>query len=684
MPNRLAGASSPYLRQHADNPVDWREWGEEAFALAREKQKPVFLSVGYASCHWCHVMAHESFEDADVAARLNASFVSIKVDREERPDVDAVYMEAVQALSGHGGWPMSVFLTPAGEPFFGGTYWPREDRAQIPGFLRVLGAVTEAWQTSREQVVASGRSLAQRLAAGQQIGSGAGGLDLRVADRAAALCVQAWDRRHGGFGAAPKFPQAMTIDFLLAHAQRTGYDDALAAATGSLDAMARGGIYDHVAGGFARYSTDARWLVPHFEKMLYDNALLLRAAVHGWQVLGDRDVQRAARLRRVATETADYLLREMTHPAGGLYSSTDADSEGEEGRFFVWSTNEFREVVAAAGEEPERWARFYGVTEEGNFEGATILSEPEPRDELDADFAVALGRVRAALYARREQRVHPGLDDKVLTSWNALALGALAEAGAALAEPRYVAAAVRCASFLRDTLVLDGRLHHTWRDGHGARIPAFLEDVACLAQALLALHEADPDPTWFAWARELAEEAEARFADRSSGAPDGTYFATAHDAEALVTRPKDLWDNAQPAGSSVMADVHLRLAGLIGEPAHVEAAERILAAFGARAERAPTGYGELLRDLERLAVGSREVAVVGDPSSPEVAALVAVYREAWRPGAVLAVGAPGDTAVPLLADRPLVDGRAAAYVCRNFACERPVTSPDDLRALLAT
>jgi uncharacterized protein YyaL (SSP411 family) len=501
-------------------------------------------------------------------------------------------------------------------------------------------------------------------------------VDARVADTAAALCVRAWDRELGGFGPAPKFPQAMTVDFLLAHALRTGRAQAREAAVHSLDAMTRGGIYDHVAGGFARYSTDPGWLVPHFEKMLYDNALLLRALVHGWQVTG------SPRFRRVAGETADYLLRELQQPGGGFSSSTDADSEGEEGRFFVWSDEEFREVVATAGEDPERFARFYGVTPGGNFEGATILSEPEPRDEADEDFAAALVRVRAALYERREQRVHPGLDDKVLTSWNGLAIAALAEAGAALDEPRHVAAAQRCARFLRDHLVVKGRLQHTWREGHGASVPGFLEDVACLAQALLVLYEADGDPAWFAWARDLAAEAEARFADPAA---PGTYFATAHDAEALVTRPKDLWDNAQPAGPSVLVDVHLRLAGLTGDLAHRDVAERILAAFAPRAAQAPTGYGELLRGLERLLAGSQEVAIVGDPEGEDLRALVAVYRRAWRPGAVLAVGPPAgrDAAVPLLADRPLVDGRPAAYVCRDFACDRPVTSPEDLHRLLA-
>ncbi|MEX2621766.1 MAG: thioredoxin domain-containing protein [Egibacteraceae bacterium] len=683
MANELADAASPYLRQHAENPVNWRVWSPNAFEEARRRDVPVFLSVGYSSCHWCHVMAHESFEDDDVAAVLNERFVSVKVDREERPDVDSVYMGAVQAMTGHGGWPMSVFLTPDGEPFFSGTYWPRDDRQGMPGFLRVLDAVARAWTDQRDEVLASGRKVTEHLAAAQQVGGDAGTVDPSVTDEAAALCVRAWDTAHGGFGRAPKFPQAMTVDFLLAHHQRTGEEGVLRAAAHSLTQMSRGGIYDHVAGGFSRYSVDAHWLVPHFEKMLYDNALLLRAYTHAWQITGER------RFRRVATETADYLLREMRHDGGGFYSATDADSEGIEGKFFVWSKAEFDEVVAGAGEDPAEWGRFFGVTDEGNFEDPhhpefgrhTILHEPHPRDETDEAFAARLARVRQALYEGREARVRPGLDDKVLTSWNALALGALAETGAVLGRGDYVEAARACAGFLRDEARRGARLQHSWKDGHGASVPAFLEDVAYLAQALLVLYEADPDPEWFAWARRLAADADARFADGDTG----TYFSTAEDAEQLLTRPKDLWDNATPTGSSVMADVHLRLGALTADPDHVEQAQRTIAVLGARATQAPTGFGELLRAAERLIAGPEEVAIVGDPATEDAEALLAVYRRTWRPGTVLAVGqADGDAhPVPLLHDRPRVDGRATAYVCRNFACERPVTEPDELARLLA-
>ncbi|MPZ71818.1 MAG: DUF255 domain-containing protein [Nitriliruptorales bacterium] len=689
MANRLANATSPYLRQHADNPVDWWEWEPAAFDEAKRRDVPVFLSIGYSSCHWCHVMAHESFNDDDIAALLNQRFVPIKVDREERPDIDSVYMSAVQAMTGRGGWPMSVFLMPDGTPFYGGTYWPRESRHNMPGFVDVLKAIGTAWRDQRDQVLSSGQQLLAHLAQTNELGAGAEHVDPATAQRAAALTVRMWDRELGGFGPAPKFPQAMTIDFLLAHHLRTGDSDAQEAAVHTLDAMAAGGMYDHVGGGFARYSTDAQWLVPHFEKMLYDNALLLRAYTHGAQVATTEEHR--LRFRRVAGETADYLLREMQHRSGGFFSATDADSEGIEGKFFTWSGPEFDEVLSAAGEDPAEFRAFYGVTDAGNFSdphhpevpASSILHEPVRRDESDEDFAKRLQRVREALYSRREQRVHPGLDDKILTSWNALALGALAEAGAVLHEPRYVAAAQRCARFLQESLVVDDHLKHTWKDGHGATIPAFLEDVSYLAQALLVLYETDHDPAWLRWAAELAHNAQSRFAEEDdNGSFTGAYFTTAHDAEQLLTRPKDLWDNAQPAGSSVLVDVHLRLAALTGAPAHQEAAERTLALFSPRAEQAPTAYGELLRGLERLLSGPVELAIVGPPDDPSTALLVDAYRQRWRPGAVLAVGAEGDEHVPLLEARPMLDGRPAAYVCRNFACKRPVADPGELQALL--
>ncbi|HEX2027526.1 MAG TPA: thioredoxin domain-containing protein [Nitriliruptorales bacterium] len=686
MANRLAGAVSPYLQQHADNPVDWYPWGEEAFAEARRRDVPVFLSVGYSSCHWCHVMAHESFEDDEVAALLNDNFVAVKVDREERPDVDAVYMDAVTALTGRGGWPMSVFLTPDGEPFFGGTYWPKEERSGMPGFLRVLRSVNEAWDERRDEISESASRIAAAIG-GRAGPSAEGAADPTVSDRAAPAALRAWDRTLGGFGQEPKFPQAMTLEWLLDRHVRTGDPEALAAVTHSLDAMAWGGLHDQVGGGFHRYSTDARWLVPHFEKMLYDNALLLGVYAKAAAVTGE------ARFDRVAQRTADYLLRELRHPHGGLYSATDADSEGVEGKFFVWSMDEFAEVVRDAGADPDRFAAFFGVSATGNWsdphghgpQGVNILHQPVALDRfceqrgLDpAGFLDDLRRVREALYERREQRVHPGLDDKVLTSWNALAVRGLALAGMHLALPELLDAAVTTANFLHRSLVVDGRLHHVWKDGT-ATVAAFLEDVVFLAQACLDLYAATGDVRWFESATRWAEEARARFHDDE----EGGFFTTAHDAETLYTRPRDTWDNAVPSGNSVMGEVAARLAGYTGDPKWRELAEEVLRLFQGDAERAPTAHGWLLRVAEHLLAGPREVAVVGRPGP----ARDLLLRQLWArplPGTVVAVAAPPvpEGVVPLLAGRGEVSGQPAAYVCREFACEQPVTDPDDLRGLL--
>jgi hypothetical protein len=681
--NRLADAASPYLRQHADNPVDWYEWGDEAFGRARREDRPVFLSVGYSSCHWCHVMAHESFEDDEIAALLNRHFVSIKVDREERPDVDAVYMSAVQAMTGRGGWPMSVFLTPDGQPFFAGTYWPRDDRGGMPGFRRVLESVAQVWTTQRTQVTESGERLSERVREVTRTPAAAAAVDAAGARQAAERIVAAWDRHDGGFGQAPKFPQAMTIDFLLAHTLRTGDDDARQAAMHALTAMARGGIYDHVGGGFARYATDRRWLVPHFEKMLYDNALLLRAYTHAAQVSGD------PRYGRVVRETVGWMLDELGQPAGGLSCALDADSEGQEGKFYVWSHDEFMRVVAEADADPQRWAAHFGVTERGNIndphghipQGTSVLHEAEA---LPDDPAVHAERehVRAALARARAQRVRPGLDDKALVSWNALALGALAEAGAVFGEPAWVLAARRVADFIADhcyEVDADGHRHlrHRWTAEHGAGIPAFGEDVAYLAQGLISLYEADHDARWLEWAAEVAADADQRFRD-----DDGTYFTTPDDGEQLVARPRELLDNAVPSATSVMADVHLRLAALTGDPEHAQRADQTMGTLAGAAAQMPLAFGELLRAIERQLGGPTEVAVVGPPGAQR-GALIETYRRQWRPGAVLAVGTgDDDVAVPLLAERHLVDDRPTAYVCHHFACERPVTTPDALDAQL--
>jgi uncharacterized protein len=677
--NQLADQTSPYLQQHADNPVAWRPWGPEAFAEAQERQVPVFLSVGYSACHWCHVMAHESFEDDGVAALLNARFVNVKVDREERPDVDAVYMRAVTAMTGHGGWPMSVFLTPDGRPYYAGTYWPRQPRHGMPSFPQVATAVADAWDERRDDVLTSAASIVETLEQHRDTAP-ADHVDPTVADEAATLLLErAWDRRAGGFGRAPKFPQAMTIEWLLHRHARTGDGDALAAAGQALDAMARGGIHDQLAGGFARYSTDADWLVPHFEKMLYDNALLLPAYATAAALTGDEG------LARVARSTATYLLGELRTEGGAFVSATDADSEGEEGRYFVWSHDEVAEVVREVGEDPDRWTAFLGVTPAGNWEGTNVLHEPVPRTEVAVGWGWTLDEledrwetVRLALLARRATRVPPGVDDKVLTSWNALAVRGLVRAGVLLDEPGWVAAGAAAASFLHEHLVdPDGRLHHVWHRGRlGA--PAFLEDVASLALADLELLQATGEGGWLARATALAEDADARFRDDV----DGGWFQTADDAEPLVTRPKETWDNATPAGTSVLVEVCLQLAAVTGELAWRDRAADGVRALQEGARRMPSGYGWLLRQLEALAAEPREVAIVGTPGADrDVLARLAAGRP--RPGTTVVVAdAEPDQDVPLLHGRTPVDGAPAAYVCRGLVCDRPVTDPSDLARAL--
>jgi len=659
--------------------VDWREWGEEAFAEARERDVPIFLSVGYSSCHWCHVMAHESFEDVATAAELNARFVNVKVDREERPDVDAIYMKAVQGMTGRGGWPMSVFLTPDAQPFFAGTYFPKADRHGMPSFLKVIRSVSEAWVERREEVVASATDIATAITKADEL-EPVEVLDAEGVTRDAAALVlgRAWDRTHGGFGRAPKFPQAMTIAWLLARFDRTGEDVALAAAAQALDHMARGGINDLLAGGFARYSTDERWLVPHFEKMLYDNALLLPAYAAAASRTGDEH------LSRVTAETVEALLTTFAAPGGVFVAALDADTDGVEGLTYVWSDAELREVVAATGHDPDRFARFLGVTPGGNWheggEGVTVVHEPVPRDAfavsegLDPEvFAVEWREVREALRARRDTRAQPGVDEKVLTDWNGLAIVGLVRAGRALGRREWVAAAVRAAEHLHSTALIDGRLRHT------AGVDGFLEDHADLALADIEVFAATGDRIWFERAVMLAEAAEARFAD-----PDGGWFQTPVDGERLIARPKETWDNATPAGTSVMVEVCRRLHALTGEARWWEPAERALRLLADPARRMPTGFGAVLRQLEELAAGSLEVVIVGAPGEArdrlERAALAAHH-----PSALVVIAAPGHgDHVPLLAHRSEVAGQPAAYVCRDMVCERPVTDPDDLTGLLAS
>ncbi len=686
MANRLAHETSPYLLQHADNPVDWYPWGEEAFAAARERDVPIFLSVGYSACHWCHVMAHESFEDEAIAALMNDAFVNVKVDREERPDVDAVHMAATQAITGRGGWPMSVWLTPDGRPFHAGTYFPAEDRHGMPGFPKVIAAIREVWDDDREKVATSAASITEALSRHQAL-TPVDELDPSVTDRAAHLVVeQAWDRQLGGFGRAPKFPQAMTISWLLHRASRHGADTAeLRAATHALTAMARGGIHDQLAGGFARYSTDARWLVPHFEKMLYDNALLLSAYAEAAVLQPDPEL--GGELAAVARSTAEYLLAELRTSDGLFVSATDADSEGVEGRYFVWDHTELVDVLREHGHDPARWTAFLGVEPEGNWEGTNVLHTPQPLRELarerredPATVEAAWEAVRADLLAHRSQRVPPAVDHKVLTDWNALAARGLVIAGRLLDEPRWIAAAATCLDTLHRDHRVDGHLQHVSTRSDGvrvAKVPAFCEDLAALALADLELFALSGDPHVYARAVALAEDVEARFAD-----PDGGWFQTAEGASELHTRPKETWDNATPAGTSVMVEVCLKLAGLTGDLAWRDRAVSALKALQSSAERMPTGYGWALRQFEALAAGPREVAVVGQPG-PALDALVRELHGRPRPGVTAVVAAPDHgEVVPLLAHRGEVEGQPAAYVCRDLVCDRPVTTPHELAGLL--
>ena len=649
MANSLAAETSRYLLQHKDNPVDWFAWGEEALELARTRDIPLLVSIGYSACHWCHVMEHESFEDPDTAALMNEHFVCVKVDREERPDLDAICMEACQAMTGSGGWPLNAFLTPEQEPFYAGTYFPPEPRHGMPSWRMVLQAVAKAWQEKREDVRRQGREIVRALGSTASLEASAEPIRAEPLSDAVAALRHSYDAANGGFGRAPKFPSASLIELLLARGERE-------MSLGTLRAMARGGIYDQVGGGFARYAVDATWTVPHFEKMLYDNALLARAYLHGWQVSGDE------RLGRVCCETLDWALREMRGPEGGFYSALDADSEGVEGKFYVWSDAELRDAL---GELYEDAVAFFGPRP---FEHRLILEGrgPEP---------ATLPEIRCKLFGARAQRVRPGLDDKRLTSWNALMLAALADAGAVLERADYLDAAVACASFLlaelRDG---SGRLLRTWKDGRG-RLAAYLEDHAFLLEALLTLYESSFDPRWYAEAVNLADTIIARFSDRERGG----FFTTADDHERLPTRRKDLEDSPIPSGSSAAAFGLLRLALLSGEGKYERHALGVLRLLHPLAFRHPSAFGHLLRAIDFYLAPVQEVAVVGPDS--EAAALVRVLRESYRPHLVLAGGEADG--VPLLAGREPVEGHAAAYVCEHFVCQAPVTSPDELAAALS-
>ncbi len=672
--DRLAGQTSPYVLQHADNPVDWFPWGPEAFEQARAEDKPVFLSVGYAACHWCHVMAHESFEDPETAAALNERFISIKVDREERPDVDAVYMDAVQAMTGSGGWPMSVFLTPEGEPFYAGTYFPDQPRHGMPSFRQVLDGIAEAWTDRRADVREQGGRVTEA------IGRVVGGDDAPALDpdRIRAMTAQAvgtlrrgFDERWGGFGGAPKFPQTSVLRWLLDRAAR-GDGHAREMLERTLDGMANGGIHDHVGGGFARYSTDAMWFVPHFEKMLYDNAQLLALYAHA------AVVARSDRYRRTAMRIAEWMLREMQQPEGGFSSSMDADSDGVEGAFFVWT---WGELVAIVGETV---AEALGATPEGNWEGTNVLWLPRPLAEVAAahgvdetEFTGEIDRGLATLFEHRAKRTAPATDDKVVTAWNGLAITALAITGSALNEPSLLDAAERCATFIWENLRdPEGRLLRSWRGG-SARVSGFADDYALLGLGLCALYERTGRTVWLQRAIDLGEALIDLFA-----AENGGFHQVGSDAESLVVRKLDVLDEPTPSGNSAAAELLIRLSHYTGRARYEEHADRALQRVAPILERAPAGGGYALRALELYAGPTVEVAIVGDPSNVDTGALrdVVVGGQRYLPNAIVGLADPADEGAR---DVPLFDGRlaatgAAAYVCERFVCRLPVSTADAL------
>jgi uncharacterized protein len=674
--NRLAHETSPYLLQHAHNPVDWYPWSHEALERAGQEDKPILLSIGYAACHWCHVMERESFEDEETARVMNEHFINIKVDREERPDLDGIYMSAVQAMTGHGGWPMTMFLTPEGVPFFGGTYFPPDDRMGMPSFRRVLLGVTEAYRNRRDQVMRSGEELKRVLEQATGAAHSTGALTPGLLDRAWRSIAQRYDARLGGFEGAPKFPQAMALDFSLRYWRRGGNAHALEIARDSFRHMARGGIYDQVGGGFHRYAVDALWLVPHFEKMLYDNALLARLGVHLWQATGD------AEARRVTEETIEWALREMRSPAGGFYSSLDADSEGEEGKFYVWSE---RELADVAGADAPLVTKYWGVSSAGNFEGHNILHVPHDIATVAAregvspsEIEAAIARVRPALYERRAARVWPGRDEKVLASWNGLMVRALADAARAFSRDDWRDAAVRSGEFLAKEMIRDGRVLRSWKDGQ-ARISGFLEDHAAVALAFLSLYELTFDRAWLTRARELGDRVVESFWDEASN----VFYDTAHDHERLITRPRDVTDNATPAGNSLAVELLLRLAELFRDTELQRRATWILETLAAPLGEHGLAFGHLLGAADLAIHGATEVAIVGDLMSPDFRALSAEVARQYLPALVLAGGSPdGASGVALLEDRVAREGGATAYVCRQYVCSEPTSDAERLRAQL--
>ena len=691
-PNRLIHESSPYLLQHAYNPVDWYPWGEAALALARQSDRPIMLSIGYSACHWCHVMERESFEDDATARLMNSLYVNIKVDREERPDLDSVYMQAVQSLTGHGGWPMTVFLLPDGTPFYGGTYFPPERRHGMPAFRDVLTSVANAYRTQRADVLQSGQQLRAMIEPANLAPADASGLSLDVLRAAESAYAKTFDEVEGGFGRAPKFPQPANLEALLRIWRRTANPATLQMATLTLDRMAHGGMYDHLGGGFHRYSVDAVWLVPHFEKMLYDNAQLARVYLASWQASGN------AFHRDVCREILDYVLREMTAPDGGFHATQDADSEGIEGKFFVWTPAEVAEVV---GEEDARVVcAWFDVTDRGNFEHKNILHTARDREVVAKELGITVAqldstitRVRETLYQARESRVKPSRDDKVIVAWNGLMIRAFAEAGAILDDAGYLDAARNASEFILNTMAAAGdesdpsgefRLHRTFKDAQ-SRVNAFLEDYACLGAGLLALYEATGEVRWFLASQACASTVMKHFRDTEHGG----FFDTSDFHETLVTRPKDLYDNAVPSGSSVACELVLRLSAFTGDPTDAAVARDFLARLANPMTTHPGAFGHLLCALDFAVAKPVQVAIIGTDDDPGATSLIREVHRVYCPNRIIGI-ARGDMdvviaseIVPLLAERIAIADRPTAYVCEQFSCQLPTNDPSVLASQLA-
>jgi len=679
VPNRLADETSPYLLQHADNPVDWYPWGEEALTLAQKEDKPILVSIGYSACHWCHVMAHESFENPDIAAQMNELFVNIKVDREERPDLDAVYMTAVQAMSGHGGWPLNVFLTPDGTPFYGGTYFPEEDRGGMPGFPQVLDAVSDAYHNRRADVDENAEQTRELLQRMSRDWPRSESLSPTLTTRAMEALAASFDARNGGFGTAPKFPQPAAIDFLLRQSKR-GDQQASIMAKRTLDRMARGGLYDQIGGGFHRYTVDAIWLVPHFEKMLYDNAQLASVYLAGYQAY------REPLYRRVAEETLDFVIRELTHPGGGFFSTLDADSAGHEGVFYTWTPEELEEVL---GSEDAQVARaWFAVTPGGNFEGRSVLSTPrsmaDVADRLSMDegaLAESIERIRGLLMAAREHRERPGLDRKVIASWNGLMLKAFADGARVLGRSDFLEVAKRNANFIVNEMQQEGRLVRSWNDGD-ARVPGYLEDYAFVIDGFLALYRATLEARWLEIALDLTGTMNAEFAD-----PDGPgFFDSAPAHHTPIARSRDLHDGATPSGNAVSADVLLHLAAMTGNDAFNDRAAAILEVMSRTMREQPLGAGRYLAAADFYFGPAKEVAIAGERGLPEVETLLNATYAGYEPNLIVGyVDQENESLVsrlPFLQDRPARGGRATAYVCEAFACLPPVHEPEELKRLI--